>query len=531
MLASNFSPHTPQAEANRQANLGLIDRLRTHWEESCDPGKAKYIERAKQSGKMLARERIDLLIDPHTPFLELLPLAGLGKKGNIALGGTMIGGIGLISGVVCLITANIPTIKGGTIDVVTLQKGFRLNEIARENRLPVVHLVESGGANLPEQAQIFNHGGQNFRDITRRSKAGIPTISVVFGNSTAGGAYIPGMSDYSIFVKDQAKVFLAGPPLVYMATQEVVDDESLGGADMHSKVSGVSDYLAESEADGIRMARKWIHRLKPVFPTHSTSTDWLPPKLPAEDLLGIIPSDLKTPFDVREIIGRLVDGSEFDEFKPDYGETLVCGFADIMGHPVGILANNGVLFSSSAQKGAHFIQLCNRQRTPLIFLQNITGFMVGERYETGGIIKHGAQLINAVSNSEVPSITLMIGASYGAGNYAMNGRAFQPRFLFAWPNAKIAVMGSEQLGGVMEIIQRQAAKKAGREVDEQQLDQMKQMMQMQVDRESDAFYASGQLWDDGIIDPRDSRHVLGFCLSVIHQQPISGADSFGVFRF
>jgi acetyl-CoA carboxylase carboxyltransferase component len=353
---------------------------------------------------------------------------------------------------------------------------------------------------------------------------------VVFGNATAGGAYIPGMSDYSIFVKEQAKVFLAGPPLVKMATNEVVDDETLGGAEMHSKISGVSDYLAEDELDGIRIARELVETLKPPKTHFLTQGMAEEPVFDVEELLGIVPPDVKTPFDIRDVIARTVDGSKFTEFKPEYGETLICGWANIHGYPVGIIANNGVLFSESANKGTHFIQLCNKNDVPLLFFQNITGFMVGKDYEQGGIIKHGSKLINAVSNSEVPAITIMMGASYGAGNYAMMGRAYQPRFLFSYPNSRIAVMGPEQLAGVMGIIQKQAAKKAGMDYDEVQAKMLRDHMVNEAVKQSDAWYSSGQIWDDGVIDPRQTRNYLGMCLAVVNNTPIKGTESYGIFR-
>ncbi len=505
----------------------LVGELKQKLQDALFQGKEKYLKRAEKRGKMLARERIDLLLDKDSPFLELMPLAGL-ERTDINTGGTLVGGIGLVSGKLCMITANVGTIKGGAIDFTTMQKGFRTKDIAFQNQLPVINLVESAGANLPEQAQIFNQGGRSFRDITRRSKAGIPTISIVFGNSTAGGAYIPGMSDYAIFVKDNAKVFLAGPPLVKMATNEVTDEESLGGAAMHSTISGVSDYLAQDELDGIRIAREIMESLPPQRDFERSEIE--EPLYPADEILGIVPTELKIPYDVREVIARLVDGSKFSEFKENYGKTLVTGFANIHGYPVGILANNGVLFSDSANKGAQFIQLCNQQNRPLLFLQNITGFMVGQKYEEGGIIKNGAKLINAVSNSEVPAFTVMIGASFGAGNYAMCGRAYDPRFLFAWPNSRIAVMGSEQLGGVMEIIGRAAAKKSGYTYDEETGNAMKQVFIQQVESESSAWYATSNLWDDGLIDPRETRNYLGFCLTVAYTQEVKGAESFGVFR-
>lgn len=544
-LNTRNNPRSASFQANYRQMEALVERLHKELQKSLYQGEEKHIQRARKNGKMLARERIELLLDPDSPFLELLPLAGL-NQGGFGPGGTMVAGIGLVSGRLCMISANVGTNKGGAIDYFTLQKALRIGQIARENGLPTINLVESSGANLPEQAKIFVQGGENFREITQRSKLGIPSISIVFGNSTAGGAYIPGMSDYVIMVKNQAKVFLAGPPLVKMATNEIVDDETLGGADMHSKISGVSDYLANTEADGIRIARELVAHFKPNNSNNnnnnSTNANSNPnqtllpqkrvaaPLYPIDDLLGIISADPKKPFEAREVIARIADGSDFAEFKPDYGSTLVCGFAHIHGYPVGILANNGVLFSESANKGAHFIQLCNRQDKPLLFLQNITGFMVGKDYEQGGIIKHGAKLINAVSNSTVPAITIMMGASYGAGNYGMAGRAYAPRFLFSLPNHQIAVMGAEQLAGVMEMVQREAAQKTGMEIDEEQATQMRQYMIKEVEKQSNAFYATAQLWDDGIIDPRDMRHVLGICLAAVNNVPIEGTAQFGVFR-
>ncbi|MEM6269303.1 MAG: carboxyl transferase domain-containing protein [Bacteroidota bacterium] len=529
VLPSQFRPHGPQAAANRAGMQALLDRLAQEMEQSRFQGKPRSLEKARQRGKMTARERLELLLDRDSPFLELLPLAGLGGQG-FGPGGTTVGGIGLVSGRLVLAISNVGTHKGGAVDHATLQKSLRLSEIARNCGLPTVNLVESAGANLPEQAKIFNRGGASFKEITQRSKLGIPTISVVFGNATAGGAYVPGMSDYAIFVKEKAKVFLAGPPLVKMATGEVVDDESLGGAEMHSRISGVSDYLAEDERDALRIAREIIALLKPPQPHSVPSGPIDPPVHDPEELLDLVSADIKQPFDAREVIARLTDGSRFHEFKPAYGATLITGWAYLHGYKVGLLANNGVLYSDSANKGAHFIQLCNRNDIPLIFLQNITGFMVGKEYEQGGIIKHGAKFINAVSNSAVPSITIMLGASYGAGNYAMNGRAYDPDFLFSWPNSRIAVMGPEQLAGVMEIIQRQAAKKAGLPYDEEQAAQLRAYMIKENEKVSDAWYSTGQIWDDGVIDPRDTRHVLGICLAAIHQQPIRGTRKFGVFR-
>ncbi len=407
---------------------------------------------------------------------------------------------------------------------------MRLGEIADENKLPVINLVESGGANLQDQAKIFNYGGESFRQITRRSKAGLATISIVFGNATAGGAYVPGMSDFSIFQKKSAKVFLAGPPLVKMATNETATDEELGGAEMHSRVSGVSDFLAEDEKDALRIARELMSYIKTSTPTLIPEGEIKPPKFDAEEILGVVPANIKTPFDARKLIMRITDDSDFTEFKPEYGDTLVTGWAKINGYPVGILANNGVIFSESANKGAQFIQLSNKNNIPLIFMHNTTGYMVGKAYEEGGIIKNGAKLINAVSNSEVPHITLMIGSSYGAGNYGMNGRSYHPRFLFAYPNSKVGVMGSEQLAGVMEIIQRASAKSAGTEYDEVKGNMIKQMLIAEADSKSSAWYSTSEMWDDGIIDPRDTRNFLGYSLAIVYNQEIKGADAFGVFR-
>lgn len=521
----------PQSESYQRNYLLMKEKvieLEQTMQKSLFQGEEKYLERNKKNGKLLARERIELLLDQDSPFLELLPLAGIGVDG-FGIGGTLVGGIGFVSNRLCILTANVGTIKGGSIDYPTLQKNLRISEIALENGLPVINLVESAGANLPDQAKIFNYGGTIFREITRRSQKGIPTISIVFGNSTAGGAYVPGMSDYTIMVKDQAKVFLAGPPLVKMATNEVVDDEALGGADMHSRISGVSDYLAVDEKDGIRIAREIMSFLR-ISEKETVRQKTVEPLYDSEEILGLVSADVRIPFDARELIARIIDGSQFSQFKPNYGNTLVTGYAVINGYQIGIIANNGVLFSEAANKGTQFIQLCNQNNIPILFLQNITGFMVGKKYEEEGIIKHGAKMINAVSNSTVPAITIIIGASYGAGNYAMCGRAFKPRFLFSYPNSKIAVMGPEQLSGVMEIIQRDAAQKAGVVYDEEKGTFIKQKITSEADKQSNAYYASGQLWDDGVIDPRETRNYLKLCLEVIHNTEIKGADGYGVFR-
>jgi acetyl-CoA carboxylase carboxyltransferase component len=492
--------------------VSLVEELNSNLEKSRFQGNEKRIARARANDQLLASERVRLLLDGFGP------------------GGTVIAGIGLVRGRLTMVSASVGTHKGGSVDYASAFKNVRINEITLENGLPCVQLVESGGANLPDQYQMFNLAGSHFREMTRRSKAGLTTVSVVFGNATAGGAYVPGMSDHAILVEDKAKVFLAGPPLLKMATNEIATEEELGGAAMHSRVSGVSDYLARDEREGIRLARDIIGTLKPADVHFQPNGPIDPPLHDPEELLGIVQADIKKPFDAREVIARVVDGSRFLEFKPEYGNTLVCGWADIHGYPVGILANNGVLFSESANKATQFIQLVNRNDTPLIYLQNITGFMVGKAYEQGGIIKHGSHMINAVSNSEVPTVTINMAASYGAGNYAMNGRSYQPRFLFSYPNSRVSVMGSEQIAGVMEIIQRAKAEREGVPFDEQQFAMIKAMITKENDEKSSAWYGTGQLWDEGVIDPRQTRNVLAMCLAVFNQHPIKGTPNYGVFR-
>lgn len=512
---------------NHSANLESVERLRAELQLSTQGGGEPYVGRHLSRGKLLPRERVEMLLDEGSYFLEIAPLAGYGMD-NESVGAGVIGGIGLVSGRECLIIANESTVKGGAVSEIGQRKNARLAEVTSVNHLPSITLVESAGADLPVQHKIFVPGGAGFKEITRRSKARIPSISVVFGNSTAGGAYLPGMSDYVVMVKRQAQVFLGGPPLVRMATGEVVDEESLGGAEMHSKVSGLSDYLAEDELDGLRIAREIVaHLERRPAPARERSVD---PLYPADDLLGIASADIRVPFEVREVIARIVDGSLFEEFKANYGTTLVTGWARIHGFQVGILGNNGVLVSEAASKGAQFIQLCNQQNIPLLFLQNITGFMVGRSYEEQGIIRNGAKLINAVSNSTVPAITVMIGGSYGAGNYAMSGRAYDPRFVFTWPNHRIAVMGGQQLAGVMDIIKRDAAARAGQPVDEARQAMMKKMLEDQIEKESDPYFATARLWDDGIIDPRETRTVLAIALSAAFNRPFEGTMEWGVFR-
>ncbi|MCJ0899993.1 acyl-CoA carboxylase subunit beta [Rhodococcus sp. ARC_M13] len=492
-------------------------------------GGEKYTERHHKRGKLLARERIELLLDQDSPFLELCPLAAWGS--DFPVGASTVVGIGVVAGVECLIVANDPTVRGGTSNPWTLRKGFRANDIAMQNRLPVISLVESGGADLPTQKEVFIPGGRMFRDLTQLSAAGIPTIALVFGNSTAGGAYIPGMSDHVVMIKERSKVFLAGPPLVKMATGEESDDEALGGAEMHARKSGLADYFAADEQDAIRIGRSIVKRLNWTKKGPAPRAEIIEPLEDPEELLGIVPADLKIPFDPREVIARIVDGSDFDEFKPLYGSSLVTGWAELNGYPIGILANaRGVIFSEESQKATQFIQLANRSNTPLLFLHNTTGYMVGKEYEEGGMIKHGSMMINAVANSKVPHISILLGASYGAGHYGMCGRAFDPRFLFAWPSSKSAVMGGAQLAGVISIVGRAAAEARGQVFDEQADAGMRAMIENQIEAESLPMFLSGRLYDDGVIDPRDTRTVVGMCLSAIATAPIEGTENFGVFR-
>src|SRR5271166_925034 len=505
-----------------------VERLREELKKSTVGGGEKYTQRHVERGKLLPRDRVELLLDEGSYFLEIAPLAGIGIADETP-GARVIAGIGLVEGRECMIIANEATIKGGSTGEAGVWKNARLADIALQNHLTTILLVESAGADLPVQSKIFVPGGRGFRELTRRSKHRIPTISVVFGSSTAGGAYLPGMSDYVVMVKKEAQVFLAGPPLVKMATGEVSDEESLGGAEMHSRVSGLSDFLAEDELDAIRIAREVIGHLNRPKPGGPTSTP-RPPVYDTDELLGIASADVRVPFEIRDVIARIVDASEFAEFKPEYGPTLVTGFAHVHGFPIGILGNNGVLMTESSEKGAQFIALCNQQDIPLLFLQNITGFMVGRAYEEDGIIRAGAKLINAVSNSTVPAITIMVGGSYGAGNYAMCGRAYEPRFLFTWPNHRIAVMGAQQLSGVMDIIRREAAARQGIAVDEAQLGAQKKVLEDQITRESDPYLATAQLWDDGIIDPRDTRTVVAISLSAACNLPVEGTMEWGVFR-
>jgi acetyl-CoA carboxylase carboxyltransferase component len=515
-LTSRVDPGSPEFRLNADWMAGLLDEIAVDLATVLAGGGEKYVDRHRSRGKLLVRERIEALVDPDAPFLELSPLAGYGTPDGIASGG--VSGIGVIEGVECVITGSDPTVRGGSACPSGVLKGLRGLEIAERNKLPYVSLTESGGADLPRQSEIFVPGGASFRRLTQLSAAGIPTISLVFGSSTAGGAYTPGMSDYTVLVRERAKVFLGGPPLVKMAIGEDADEEELGGAEMHARTSGLADFLAVDELDALRLCRQIVRDFHWTKAGPGPTRAPVPPRHDPAELIGIVPSDARIPFDMREVLARVLDGSEFDEFKPLYGSQLVCGWGHICGYSVGVLANNGILFSEESQKGAHFIQLANRRDLPLLFVQNITGFMVGTRYEQGGIIKDGAKLINAVSNSTVPHLTLMVGSSYGAGNYAMAGRAYDPRFVFTWPSHRIAVMGPKQLAGVMDIITKGAFPEQIAALEEQ------------VERESTARFATGHLWDDGIIDPRETRTVLGIGLSAAHSGPVEGTASFGVFR-
>ncbi|MGH3723313.1 MAG: acyl-CoA carboxylase subunit beta [Mycobacterium sp.] len=528
ILGTAVNTNSPEYIDAAEAMTTKLAEINTETAKALAGGGDKYVARHHERGKLLARERIELLVDPDSPFLELCPLAAWGS--DFTVGASLITGIGVVEGVECMIVANDPTVKGGTSNPWTLRKVLRANDVAFQNRLPVISLVESGGADLPTQKEVFVPGGQMFRDLTRLSAAGIPTIALVFGNSTAGGAYIPGMSDHVVMIKERSKVFLAGPPLVKMATGEESDDESLGGAEMHSRISGLSDYLAVDEQDAVRLGRQIVSRLNWVKKGPKPQTI-VEPIADQEELLGIVPGDLRIPFDPREIIARIVDGSEFDEFKEQYGSSLVTGWARLHGYPIGILANaRGVLFSAESQKATQFIQLANQTNTPLLFVHNTTGYMVGREYEEGGMIKHGAMMINAVSNSKVPHLSLIVGASYGAGHYGMCGRAYDPRFLFAWPSAKSAVMGGTQLAGVISIVSRAAAAARGQAVNEDADAAMRAAIEAQIEAESLPMFMSGRLYDDGVIDPRDTRAVLGMCLSAIANGPIEGTSNFGVFR-
>jgi acetyl-CoA carboxylase carboxyltransferase component len=529
VLASTVDPTSEEFAANRAALLELLAEHDEQLALAVAGGGERYVARHRARGRLPARERIELLLDRDSAFLELSPLAAWGTR--FTVGASIVTGVGVVSGVECVIIAHDPTVRGGTMNPNTLKKNLRALQIARENRLPVVTLVESGGADLPTQADLFIPAGQIFRDLTQLSALGIPTIALVFGNSTAGGAYVPGMCDHAVMVDRGAKVFLGGPPLVKMATGEDSDDEELGGAEMHATVTGLADHFAVDERDCIRIGRQIVADLNwhKLGPGPSRPPD--PPRHDPEDLLGIVSADLRIPFDPLEVIARVVDRSEFDEYKARYGSSLVTGWASICGYPVGILANaRGVLFNEEARKGAEFILLANQVDTPLLFLHNTTGYMVGRQYEQAGMVKDGAKMINAVANSTVPHLSVIMGASYGAGNYGMCGRAYDPRFLFTWPSAKVAVMGPQQLAGVLSIVARQSAEANQRPFDEEADAAQRRAVESQIEEESHAFYMTGKGYDDGVVDPRQTRTVLGIALSAVHANVVEGRRGFGVFR-
>jgi 3-methylcrotonyl-CoA carboxylase beta subunit len=529
-IVSKIDTRSAEFAENLAAMQPLVEDLRGTLQRNAVGGSAAARHKHVKAGKLLARERISALLDPGSPFLELSPLAAQGVYGENLPGAGLITGIGRVSERECMVVANDPTVKGGTYYPLTVKKHLRAQEIAGENALPCIYLVESGGAFLPKQDEVFpdrEHFGRIFFNQARLSAQGIAQIAVVHGSCTAGGAYVPAMSDHAVIVRNQGRVFLGGPPLVRAATGEEIDAESLGGADVHCRRSGVTDYYAENDAHALAFARRAVARLG-ARPARTAAAGGEPAFDPAE-IYGIIPPSSRKPYDVRELIARLADRSWFDEFKALYGTTLVCGFADIHGSTVGILANNGILFSESALKGAHFIELCCRERIPLVFLQNIAGFMVGRAAEAGGIAKDGAKLVTAVACAAVPKYTVVIGGSFGAGNYAMCGRAYGPRFLFQWPNARTSVMGGEQAASVLATIKREAVERAGGSLNATEEEQLKAPIREQFERQGHPYYASARLWDDGVIDPLDTRRVLGLALALTRREEIM-ATRFGVFR-
>ena len=532
VLQSFLSVSSDDAKANRTVMQAHLDRADTIASQLMKGGSESARDRHQARGKLLPRTRIDRLIDSGTPFLEVGLFAAYGLYEDSVPSAGLIAGIGQVSGRLCMIICNDATVKGGTYFALSVKKHLRAQEIAEQNHLPCLYLVDSGGANLPNQDEVFpdrDHFGRIFYNQARMSAKGIAQIAVVMGSCTAGGAYVPAMSDQTIIVEQQGTIFLAGPPLVKEATGEDIDAETLGGGDTHTRLSGVADYLARDDEHALTLARQIVHNLGPGTEVQTTSPP-APPVHDADELLSLIPADPRQPYDVREVIARVVDGSEFEEFKSRYGTTLVCGFARIDGRQVGILGNNGVLFSDSSQKGAHFIELCCQRSIPLIFLQNITGFMVGSAYEAGGIAKDGAKLVAAVSTAAVPKITVIIGGSYGAGNYGMCGRAYSPNFVWMWPNAKIAVMGGEQAAGVLVRVRRDALAKKGESLSDKEAAAIAEPILEQFAQQSDPFYASARLWDDGIIDPRKTRAVLSLSLAAAAQGPIERTH-FPVFRF
>ncbi len=529
IIESKLSPRAADFQANAERMRALVADLKEKVAQAAQGGGDKARDKHVAKGKLLPRERINLLLDPGAPFLELSQLAAYGMYGGDAPGASLISGIGRISGIDCLIIANDATVKGGTYYPMTVKKHLRAQEIARENRLPCVYLVDSGGAFLPLQDEVFpdkEHFGRIFFNQANLSAEGIPQIAVVMGSCTAGGAYVPAMSDETVIVKEQGTIFLGGPPLVKAATGEVVSAEELGGGDVHTRISGVADHLAQNDAHALSIARRIVADLNWSKQGRLDRADARPPRYAPEDIYGVIPADPKKPFDVREIIARLVDDSDFDEFKQNYGTTLVTGFARLNGYRVGIIANNGILFSESALKGAHFVELCCQRGIPLIFLQNITGFMVGKKYENGGIAKDGAKLVTAVACARVPKFTVLIGGSFGAGNYGMCGRAYSPRFLWMWPNSRISVMGGEQAAGVLAQVKKE---QLGDAFSAEQEEALKAPVREQYERQGHPYYASARLWDDGVIDPAQTRDVLAMALDAALSAPIE-PTRFGVFR-
>lgn len=531
-LHSSIDPSSSDFARNAEAMRGLVADLREKLRQVAGGGGEVSRNRHTARGKMLARQRVDLLVDPGTSFLELSPLAAHGLYGGDVHSASVVTGVGRISGRECVIVANDATIKGGTYYPMTVKKHLRAQDVARQNNLPCVYMVDSGGAFLPLQDEIFpdeRHFGRIFYNQAQMSSQGIPQIAIVMGSCTAGGAYVPAMSDESIIVRNQGTIFLGGPPLVKAATGEVVTAEELGGADVHSRQSGVTDHYAQNDAHAIGIARRIVGTLKPSARPNLNMHPPRDPLFAAEEIYGVVPVDGRKPFDVRDIIARVVDGSEFDEFKKLYGTTLVCGFAHIWGFPVGIIANNGILFSESSLKGAHFIELCCQRGIPLVFLQNITGFMVGKKYEAGGIARDGAKLVTAVATASVPKFTVVIGGSYGAGNYGMCGRAYSPRFLWMWPNARISVMGGEQASMVLSQVRRDNIEAKGDSWSKDEEDKFREPIRAQYESQGHPYYATARLWDDGVIDPADTRLVLGLGLSAASNAPIE-PTKFGLFR-
>ncbi len=530
-LASTLKPESPDFKANATHMAGLVDDLRTQVSKIALGGPERSRERHLARGKLLPRERVERLLDPGTPFLEIGQFAGHEVYEDYVPAAGVIAGIGRVSGRECMIVCNDATVKGGSYYPLTVKKHLRAQEIADQNHLPCIYLVDSGGANLPRQDEVFpdrDHFGRIFYNQANMSAKGIAQVAVVMGSCTAGGAYVPAMADESIIVADQGTIFLGGPPLVKAATGEVVSAEDLGGGLLHAKTSGVVDHLASNDAHALQIARNTVAGLEPVSYAYEPG-DVRPPAYDPDELNGIIPVDTRKPFDVREIIARIVDGSEFDEFKKMYGDTLVCGFARIHGYRVGIIANNGVLFSESALKGAHFVQLCTQRNIPLVFLQNITGFMVGAKYEAGGIAKDGAKLVTAVACAQVPKFTVVIGGSYGAGNYGMCGRAYSPRLMFMWPNARVSVMGGEQAASVLATVKRDGMERRGESWSAKEEEAFKTPIRDRYEAEGHPYYASARLWDDGIIAPTDTRRVLGLGLAMAANAPAKETRN-GIFR-